>query len=88
MKAFKLTNGPFKGYTVETAPQDELAPVPEEAVQRVLDALGHPEAFVTDESTVSDFVSNRQCRRVSATLGISVTVHDRIVDLALRLHPH
>lgn len=50
----KITTGRFKGMTVVTAPTtrvDRLQP----EVQRVLDALGFPEAYVTDESSVGDF---------------------------------
>lgn len=43
-----------KSMKVEAASQDWVRAL-EPEVAKVLDALGHPEAFVTDESTVADF---------------------------------
>lgn len=91
MKPIKLTRGRFKGHTVELAPQHEVAALPDE-IQRVLDALGHPEALVTDESRIGDFFDfgdpePPDTRPIAAALGVPVDARDFIVDVALRLRP-
>jgi hypothetical protein len=83
----------------EIAPQtliDSLGPY----VARVLEAIGHPEAMVTDESWVSDFrplpakgatmAESRAevhafCNEVSQKLGFKVESQDTIYGLAARL---
>ena len=40
---------------IEFASQDRIKYL-DAYVEQVLDALGHPEAFVSDESTISDFI--------------------------------
>jgi hypothetical protein len=57
-------------------------------VQRVLDALGFPEALVTDESLVGDFtVTATSAKRASERLGVEVSESDYVVDVAERLGP-
>jgi hypothetical protein len=59
----------------------------------VLAALGHPEALITDESTVSDFVdvfsTERQrsaiLKGVSKRLGVEVKGDDLVVDVVRRV---
>ena len=62
----------------------------EEAVQRVLEALGHPDAWVSDESMVADFEGWGEDRaawlqQVSKALGFEVKTGDYIIDIAGRL---
>jgi hypothetical protein len=94
-KPIKLTKGPLAGKTVELAPQARTARL-EPFVQRVLDALGHPEALVTDESMISDFVPHhdssgadpenmRWLTTVGRQLGMMVSYQDLIVDIAEQL---
>lgn len=58
-------------------------------IDKVLDAVGHPEAFVTDLSTFSDFWArderDEQARKTSKKLGLRVEPSDCIVDAASRL---
>jgi hypothetical protein len=58
-------------------------------IARILDALGHPEALVTDESRLSDFPI-REDDEVSlidlaSDLGIRVRPQDRLIDIARRM---
>lgn len=80
------------GKEIVFAPQDliqSLGPY----VQRVLDAIGHPEAFVSDESWVSDFdpfeASEEEVQayydEIGQKLGFPVTGKDTIYGLAARL---
>lgn len=58
-------------------------------VGQVLEALGHPEAFVTDLSTCGDFWERGgrefEAKRLSAKLGFRVEPADRVVDVAGKL---
>jgi hypothetical protein len=75
------------------ADQDAVDQFPH-GVQRVLGVLGHPEALVTDESQVGDFLmhypSDPECARLekeglaelSSLLGRPVTRRDWIWELA------
>lgn len=58
-------------------------------VGQVLEALGHPEAFVTDLSTLGDFWERgereAQARKLSSRLGFRVEPSDRVVDVAGKL---
>jgi hypothetical protein len=74
--------------------RDELAPTVRvrqyrAEIARILDALGHPEALVTDESRLSDFPI-REDDEVSlidlaSDLGIRVRPQDRLIDIARRM---
>lgn len=77
---------------IESAPKykiEELQPY----VDRVLEALGHPEAFVTDESIIGDFInvfSSKEERyilasQLSAKLGLVIETKDYIYKIAERL---
>lgn len=85
-----ITDGPLKGRTFECAPQQRVARL-DAYVQRVLDALGHPEAFVTDQSTLGDFYraadpdSDAKLARVAERLGLMLSFDDYIADVAERL---
>jgi len=61
-------------------------------VDEVIRALGHPEALVTDESTVYDFLSfidkeeaNKELDRAEEILGMAIDEDDTIVLLAKKL---
>ena len=55
-------------------------------VRKVLEALGHPEALVTDESRFSDFlVTDEVMAEVSRTLGVTAGADDYIVNVAKSL---
>jgi hypothetical protein len=76
----------------EPAPADRVAQYRAE-IDRILDALGHSEALVTDESMVSDFPIRHEDDGPSLTelridLGVRVRRHDRLVDIAQRMRAH
>jgi hypothetical protein len=61
--------------------------------ERILDALGHPEALVTDESRLRDFPLREDDEDPSLTelridLGVRVRRDDRLVDIAHRMRAH
>lgn len=81
--------------TIVFAPTDQMDDLGDE-VDRVLEALGHPEAFVTDESSVHDFLmwgeephvhERNQTRldRMSAALGVPIETHDLLIAVAQRM---
>ena len=58
----------------------------ESSVERVLQALDHPEALVTDLSTVGDFgLDDKEIVTASAKLGVTLSDDDRIYEVAQRL---
>jgi hypothetical protein len=75
---------------LEMAPQSRVGAL---AVQIavVLDALGHPEALVTDLSSIGDFywcTTEEDAAALAALrerLGVPVRMADRLVDVAARL---
>ena len=78
--------------TVILAPQDqteELSPY----IDQILEALGHPEALVTDESMIGDFrsfgITHEEkeiwLNGLSEKLGIPIKSNDYLVDLSLIL---
>lgn len=55
-------------------------------VDKVLTALGHPEALVTDESTVWDFIFDEaDLHDISSRLGFDVHGDDYVWELAEKL---
>jgi len=60
-------------------------------VKKVLEAVGHPEAFVTNRSMLSDFWSMDKAERAALAaetgkkLGIRVEPGDYVVDVASKL---
>ena len=78
----------------ELAAHDETDKLYKE-VAIILKALGHPEALVTDESYVSDFLPFLGCmdrkkefnkfKKKMDNLGIEVEYADSIVDVAKRI---
>ena len=76
----------------ESAPGDLVRQYRREITQ-ILEALGHPKAFVTDESVLSDFPPRDEDEGPSLTerridLGIRVHPDDRLVDIAPRIRAH
>jgi len=58
----------------------------ESYVEQVLNALGHPEALVTDFSMVGDFgLDDDERCAASATLGVALSDADYIYEVAQRL---
>ena len=78
--------------TITAPPTDKIASR-SDRVARVLTALGHPEAFVSDESTLSDFrpifggltERSRWLTEIRAKLGIEVSNQDYIWQIAEKL---
>jgi len=65
---------------------DSLGRHLESDVELVLKALGHPEALVTDLSTVGDFGLDAEERcAASAKLGVTLSDDDYIHEVAQRL---
>ena len=57
-------------------------------ISKVLEAVGHPEAFVTDESKIGDFFSSDEAEKaveIAKKLGVSVAMRDHVVDVANRI---
>lgn len=55
-------------------------------VQRVLDVVGFPTAWVSDLSCVGDFpVDEDDCQEFARTLGVPVALDDYLVEVARRL---
>lgn len=50
----EIPSGPLKGKHIVLAPRDVVGRYPK-TVASLIAFLGHPEALVTDESTVADF---------------------------------
>lgn len=81
----------FKASKVEFAPRDLIASLSGE-VRQVVQALGHPEAFVTNDSTVGDFLcsvsedtATAELRRATVALGFPLGEDDLIWQVAARL---
>jgi len=73
----------------ESAPTDRVAQYRRE-ITRILEVLGHPEAFVTDESILSDFPLREEpatptVMDVQIATGIRVHPQHRLVDIARRM---
>jgi hypothetical protein len=71
---------------IKSAPDDRVRLYPNE-VARILKAVGHPEAYVTDWSSIEDLtdLSARESARLRAVLGIPVPTGSLIADLAAAL---
>lgn len=80
------------GKRIEHAERDKVEDL-DKYVQKVLEAIGHPEAFVTDESMIWDFVPHLRpssemqafLDELSDKLGFEVKHQDYIWDLAKRM---
>jgi hypothetical protein len=74
---------------IVSAPQDETTTL-QPYIDLILGALGHPEAYVTDESTIWDFMpleedKDQRLFEISGLLGLDVTTKDYLVDIARKL---
>ena len=85
-----VPEGPLRGTKIRIAGQTEVNLL-ETEIERVLDAVGHPEALVTDRSCLWDFPlgpEDEGCPTVAeiqATLGVEIHQSDRLVDVAWRM---
>lgn len=76
--------------TQEEVSRPELKPY----LERILTAIGHPEALITDESSIYDFgcFSDLMERQLIVDLrkhiGLTVGVHDTFWKIAERLRAH
>jgi hypothetical protein len=79
----KVNSGEIKVVYARSSRRETLRPW----VQKVLEAVGHPEAFVTDESMIGDFFFSepKKIEEVAKKLGVRATARDRVVDVASRL---
>lgn len=95
-KLIKSTKLPFDPKTVkiESAPFDkvdspELAPY----VAKILKAVGHPEAYVTDESSIWDFLDvfdskakkNKTVEKIAAKLKVKILSGDYLWEIAKKM---
>ncbi len=82
---FIMRAGPFKGKRIVSAPDDQVVELDSEC-QQVLEALGHPEAYITDLSALSDFcVDEIEAQEMSVELGVEISRSDLIVEVARRV---
>jgi len=67
----------------ELAPQEKVNAL-DKYVDRILEVLGHPEALVTDESTIWDFLAlePERLKEISEKLGVKVETGDYLIDVA------
>lgn len=80
----KIERGEIKIVYAKSTRRETLRPW----VAKVLEAIGHPEAFVTDESMVADFFFEDCAERVeevSKKLGVRVLPRDYVIDVANRV---
>lgn len=80
---------PKKIERIELASQSKIDQF-QEYVDAVLEALGHPEALVTDESKIWDFYPFKEGRedslkKLSDKLGFQITTKDYIWEIAEQL---
>ena len=91
----KLLNK-FKNAKIEMASTDDVSKYQKE-IRIILKMLGHPEALVSDESSVWDFLSHfgdekenkefnkNTLERISCRLALDVKARDLLVDIAKRI---
>jgi hypothetical protein len=87
----KFGAGKFKIKKIELADQSKVIQL-DKYVKKVLIALGHSEALVTDESCVSDFLDifdadlrEKQVKKVEKKLKMKITKNDYIWQVAERI---
>lgn len=81
-----------KPKNIVLASQDKTAKYAKE-IQKLLKALGHPEALVTDESKLWDFWpmakdTQRKAKALSKKLGVPVNKTDYLITIAERMAGH
>lgn len=80
----------FSKMKIVCAPQDKVSDL-EYWVNRILEVVGHPEALVTDESSLWDFfpfneeADENKVRAIQNKLGVNVSLSDYLVDIAQRM---
>jgi hypothetical protein len=68
---------------VTVAPQTQVKAL-KPWIRDVLEALGHPDAFISDESCVSDFgLEPKEITKISKKLGVEFKGY--IIDVAMKL---
>ena len=81
----KIKDGPLKGYEIKFAPQDGVNSYPE-GIGKVLEAVGYPEAFVSDMSIIGDFsLTDEELAAASEKLGIPLSHDDYIFVVAVKV---
>lgn len=90
-KEFEIKDGPLKGKKISMAPQDDTENFQYE-LEEILDVIGHPDALITDWSSIGDFFGSddddlAECqRRIAQAFGLDVpSAKERLVDLAKRV---
>jgi hypothetical protein len=90
-KDFEIKHGPLKGKKVALAPQDKVEGYRCE-LEEILEVIGHPEALITDLSTLSDFFTGDReashvcMERIGQAFGIDVPeAAELLVDVATRV---
>jgi hypothetical protein len=83
MKKTKLIATDPMGRKIYMGPENKLEKINGIKIMKVLEAVGHPEAFVTDLSTVSDFDIDPKI--VSKKLGFKVQEKDCIWEVAKKI---
>lgn len=73
----------------ELADRDKIEEL-QEYVDKILEAIGHPEALVTDESKIFDFVfseddESSRLVTIALNLGVPVAKSDYLIDIAKRM---
>ena len=72
-------------HVLKPAPQIKVDEM-EHYVQQVFDAIGYSEAWVSDQSAISDFpLTEDDCSAATLNLGVPVFLNDLLVDVAQRL---
>jgi hypothetical protein len=76
----------FKGKQIVLAPQDKVEEL-SHYIALILEAIGHSEALVTDESTIYDFsLEQDEMERAIEELEMEFTTDDYLIDIAEKMH--
>ena len=84
MKPRKIKTGPFAGMTVSMAPQKEIAKYEERLYEMLEDVFDVTRAFITDESTFSNFSSlnSDALQTLHDDYGVEASWDMKLVDFA------
>jgi hypothetical protein len=82
----------FSKAKIISAPVSKIEEV-ETMVDSILEAIGHSDAYVTDESMMSDFFEygldkrehHKELERIREVLGVNVSLGDYLYEIALRM---
>lgn len=76
----------FKGKKIVAAPQTDTIKYGRE-MACILDAIGHPEAFVTDMSSIGDFcLDEPEIKQLTIDFGFEVKESDLLIEIAKQLY--